>query len=538
MVINPAVCEGCGDCSVASNCVSVRPLATELGDKREIDQSACNQDLSCLRGFCPSFVTLPGAVPRRAAPRDIDADPARGLPCPMPAALDAPYGILVTGVGGTGVLTIGALLGMAAHLEGKGVTTLDFTGLAQKNGAVMSHVRIARSRDDLHAVRLAPGGADLLLACDLVAAGSEAALSRLERGRTRAVLNTDVAPTAAFLIDGSGVADAPLLAALKAACDPGDLHPMAASRLATALAGDAIATNLLMLGCAFQRGLLPLSLAAIERAIELNGVAVEQSRRVFAWGRVAAHDPDRLASLTAARPQVPPVTLDDFIERRARDLEAYQDAAYAQRYRSLVARVADAEATRAPGCSGLAEAAARVLFKLMAYKDEYEVARLYRAPAFREQLAMLFEGDPAAMPIEFHLAPSWLSRAGTQGSPPAKRRFGRWAWHAFGVLSALKRLRGTSFDPFGYSVDRRLERALRDQHVHLLEEVTRTLNPANHALAVELARLPERIRGFGHVKRANAEAIRREEVELLARYRAAGAATRPTIPVIAQKEPA
>jgi indolepyruvate ferredoxin oxidoreductase len=477
-------------------------------------------------------------MPRRAASREIDADPARDLPLPEPAALDAPYGILVTGVGGTGVLTIGALLGMAAHLEGKGVTTLDFTGLAQKNGAVMSHVRIARSADDLHAVRLAPGGADLLLACDLVAAGSEAALSRLERGRTRAVLNTDVAPTAAFLIDGSGVADAPLLAALQVACDPGDLHPMAASRLATTLAGDAIATNLLMLGCAFQRGLLPLSLASIERAIELNGVAVEQSRRVFAWGRVAAHDPDRLASLAAARPAASPVTLDDFIEQRVRDLVEYQDAAYALRYRSLVTRVADAEAKRAPGCSGLAAAAARGLFKLMAYKDEYEVARLHRAPAFRAQLASLFAGDPETMPIEFHLAPSWLTRRGADGSPPTKRRFGRWVWRAFGVLAALKRLRGTPFDPFGHTEDRRLERALRDQHERLLDEITRTLNPANHALAVELARLPERIRGFGHVKRANAEAVRREEGELLARYRAAGTTARPVIPIIAQKEPA
>jgi indolepyruvate ferredoxin oxidoreductase len=500
--------------------------------------------MSCLRGFCPSFVTLPGAVPRRAAPREIDADPARGLPLPEPAALDAPYGILVTGVGGTGVLTIGALLGMAAHLEGKGVTTLDFTGLAQKNGAVMSHVRIARSPDELHSVRLAPGGADLLLACDLVTAGSEGALSRLERGRTRAVLNTDVAPTAAFLIDGSGVADAPLLAALQAACDPGDLHPIAASRLATALTGDAIATNLLMLGCAFQRGLLPLSLAAIESAIELNGVAVEQSRRVFAWGRVAAHDPDRLASLTSpaslgvSRPPASQATLEAFIEQRVHDLVAYQDARYAQRYRSLVARVAEAEAQRAPGCSGLAEAAAKGLFKLMAYKDEYEVARLYRAPAFRAQLASLFAGDPETMPIEFHLAPPWLTRPAADGSPPSKRRFGRWVWHAFGVVAALKRLRGTPLDPFGRNEDRRLERALRDQHEQLLDEITRTLNPANHALAVELARLPDRIRGFGHVKRANAEAVRHDEGELLARYRAAGPSARRVIPVIAQKEPA
>ena len=541
VVINPAVCEGCGDCSVASNCVSVRPLATELGDKREIDQSACNQDMSCLRGFCPSFVTLPGAVPRRAAPRATDADPAHDLPLPEPAALDAPYGILVTGVGGTGVLTIGALLGMAAHLEGKGVTTLDFTGLAQKNGAVMSHVRIARSPGELHAVRLAPGGADLLLACDLVTAGSEAALSRLERGRTRAVLNTDVAPTAAFLIDGSDVAGEPLLKALRAACDPGDLHPMAASRLATALAGDAIATNLLMLGFAFQRGLLPLSLASIERAIELNGVAVEQSRRVFAFGRVAAHDPQRLASLSplaAARPPDAPATLDDFIERRVRELVEYQDAAYAQRYRERVTRVAEAEAKLAPGCSGLAEAAARGLYKLMAYKDEYEVARLYRAPEFRVQLATLFGGDPETMPIEFHLAPSWLSRPGADGSPPTKRRFGRWVWHGFGVLAALKRLRGTPFDPFGRSEDRRLERALRDRHEQLLDELVRTLNPTNHALALQLARLPDRIRGYGHVKRRNADLVRREEGELLARYRAGGPAARPTIPVVALKEPA
>jgi indolepyruvate ferredoxin oxidoreductase len=548
VIINPAVCEGCGDCSVASNCVSVRPLTTELGDKREIDQSACNQDLSCLRGFCPSFVTVPGAVPRRAglptgshaAAREVEPDPAQGLPLPTPAALDAPYGILVTGVGGTGVLTIGALLGMAAHLEGRAVTTLDFTGLAQKNGAVMSHVRIARSAEDLHAVRLAPGGADLLLACDLVTASSEAALSRLARGRTRAVLNTDVAPTAAFLIQGSAVSDEPLLKALQTACDPGDLHPMAASRLATALAGDAITTNLLMLGFAYQRGLLPLSLAAIDRAIELNGVALEQSRRVFAWGRVAAHDPQRLAALAplaAERPAAAPFKLDDFIERRVRDLVAYQDPAYAERYRVRVARVAEAEAKQAPGCSGLAEAAARSLFKLMAYKDEYEVARLYRAPEFRAQLASLFEGNPETMAIEFHLAPSWLvgspRHPDAEGSRPAKRRFGRWIWHGFGLLAALKRLRGTPWDPFGRSEDRRLERALRDQLEHLLDEITRTLSPANHALALELVRLPDRIRGYGPVKRANAATVQRAAAELLARYRAGGSPARRTIPVFA-----
>ena len=419
------------------------------------------------------------------------------------------------------MLTLGALIGTAAHLEGLGVTALDFTGLAQKNGAVSSHLRIARTPDALHAVRLAPGGADLLIAADLVAACAEPSLSRLEHGRTQVLASSDLTPTASFVIDGSETGADALLATLRAACGEAQVRTFAASRLAQALAGDAIAANLLLLGAAFQRGLLPLSLAAIERAIVLNGVAVAANRRAFAWGRVAAHDPLRVA----ARLQPPPApapSLDAFVDARAQDLEAYQDAAYAQRYRARIAALRAAEHARGGGAGGLAEAAALGLYRLMAYKDEYEVARLYRAPAFRAQLAALFDGDAGALPLEFHLTLPWARGTGPDGRP-AKRRVGRWMWHAFALLAHGRRLRGSAFDPFGRSAERRLERRLRDAHEALLDEITRTLTPARHALALDLLQLPQRIRGFGPVKQAAAEAVAREQAALLARYRAAGA---------------
>ena len=535
VLINPAVCEGCGDCSVQSNCISVKPLETELGQRRTIDQSNCNQDLSCLRGFCPSFVTVPGARPRKAQPRGMDADPASNLPLPVPAALDRPYGILVTGIGGTGVLTIGALLGMAAHLEGRAVKTLDFTGLAQKNGAVMSHVRIGRADDALHAVRLAPGGADLLLACDLVAACGEVALARIERGRTRAVLNIDVAPTAAFVIGEADGAGAPMQATVRALCAEGDVHALAGTQLASILTGDAIATNLLLLGYAFQRGLLPVSLEAIERAITINGVSVEQSLRVFAWGRVAAHDPARLAPLLPA-PAAPDPSLEQFIERRAQDLTQYQDAAYAQRYRDLVAEVRRAEAALPDAKGAVADAAARGLFKLMAYKDEYEVARLYRTPAFLAQLESLFEGPADAQPLEFHLALPWRRGRGGTSAAPSKLRYGRWMWRVFALLAHGKRLRGTAFDPFGRSADRRLERQLLTDYERLLREIISSLSPGNCGLALQLARMPENIRGFGHVKRASAELARDDVAKLLQRYRQTGQSGGRTIPLHPAKE--
>ena len=522
--INDAVCEGCGDCSEQSNCVSVKPLETEFGRKRTIDQSSCNKDFSCIKGFCPSFVTVHGGQPRRMERQFADAehDPLAHLPPPpAPRALAEPFGMLVTGIGGTGVITVGALVGMAAHLEGKGCTVLDFTGLAQKNGAVMSHVRIAAAPEELYSVRIAPGGADLVLGCDLVVAASPSALSRIEHGVTRVIANSDLQPTAAFVLNGDVDFEAHTMErALAAAAGGANLELVDATGIATSLMGDSIATNLFMLGYAFQKGLLPLGLAAIERAIELNGVAVEANRHTFNWGRLAAHDHAKLERfLHPAHPAqaLPAQGLAAIVERRGTFLAEYQDEAYARRYRDFVARVAEAEKTRVRGHGELAEAVARGLFKLMAYKDEYEVARLYTDGAFLQKLTREFDGK---IRLEFHLAPPLLAKRDPMTGHLLKRSYGPWMLRAFALLKRFKFLRGTALDPFGRTAERRMERQLIADYERTLGELLSSLAPENHALAVEIAALPERIRGFGHVKeRAVAEAKARETA-LLAAFRA------------------
>jgi indolepyruvate ferredoxin oxidoreductase len=520
--INDAVCEGCGDCSDQSNCVSVKPLETEFGRKRVIDQSSCNKDFSCVKGFCPSFVTVHGGRPRRAE-HDVETaeHPFAHLPSPpVEKTLDQPYSLLVTGIGGTGVITIGALLGMAAHLEGKGCTVLDFTGLAQKNGAVMSHVRIARTPEELAAVRIAPGGADLVLGCDMVVAASLPALNRIAHGQTRAIINSDLQPTAAFVMNGDMDLEARAMErALEAAAGKGNVDFVDGTGIATALMGDSIATNLFMLGYAFQKGLVPLSLAAIERAIVLNGVAVEANQRTFAWGRLAAHDHAHLeAILRPPHPaELPRVeTLATLIDRRAAFLTEYQDAAYAQRYLATVARVQDAEKARAKGHGELAEAVARNLFKLMAYKDEYEVARLYTDGAFKAKLARQFEGD---YKLEFHLAPPLLAPRDPDTGQLQKVAYGAWMMSAFGVLARFKRLRGTRWDIFGRTAERRVERQLIVDYEKIIGEICAALAPENHGLAVELAKLPERIRGFGHIKERAVREAKAKEAALLSAFR-------------------
>jgi indolepyruvate ferredoxin oxidoreductase len=520
--INDLVCEGCGDCSEKSNCVAVRPLETVFGRKRAIDQSTCNKDFSCLKGFCPSFVTVHGGSVRklRGDPVSTASDPFAALPQPKLRPLGEPYGILITGIGGTGVITLGALLGMAAHLEGKGCTVLDFTGLSQKNGAVMSHVRLAPGPADLHAVRIAAGGADLLLGCDMVVAASPAALSRVEYGTTHAVVNSHLAPTAAFVInpdiDFETVA---MQRAIRAAAGEAGSEFVDGTGLATALMGDSIATNLFMLGFACQRGLVPLSLAAIERAIELNGVAVDSAKSSFAWGRLAAHNPAAVEGLArpsiGAEPLEPP-GLAALIERRAAFLVDYQDEAYAQRYRALVAQAEAAEKARARGRTGFAEAVARGLFKLMAYKDEYEVARLYTSGAFLEQLRQQFEGE---FKLEFHLAPPLLARRDRFTGELQKRRYGPWMFRVFALLARLRGLRGTAFDLFGRSEERRIERRLIVEYETVISELAASLAPENHALAVEIAEIPEQIRGFGHIKERNRLKAKGREAALLAAFR-------------------
>jgi indolepyruvate ferredoxin oxidoreductase len=520
--INEAVCEGCGDCSVKSNCIAVLPVETQFGRKRQIDQSNCNKDFSCLKGFCPSFVTVRDATPRQLGGlAAASGDPFARLTEPKRQPLERPYSIIVTGVGGTGVVTLGALLGMAAHLEGKGCTVLDVSGLAQKNGAVMSHVRLTPRPEDLYAVRVAAGAADLLLGCDLVVAASPAALSRIEAGATKAVINSHVQPTAAFIVDPDvDFETATMLQAIKAAAGDGGTDIVDATGLASTLMGDSIATNLFMLGYAFQKGLVPLSLAAIARAIEMNGISVDNNKRSFAWGRLAAVDRAQVEALVRnalgddAAPE--PRGLDALVESHAAFLADYQDTAYAHRYRDTVATIKAAAATRAHGYSGLAEAVARNLFKLMAYKDEYEVARLYTDGAFRKKLQRQFEGD---FTLQYHLAPPLLASRDPATGEPRKRVFGPWMRHVFKLLARLRRLRGTVFDIFGYTQERRMERRLIADYEAIVRELAVSLNPDNHALAVEIASLPAKIRGFGHVKQRNVESAKACEAELLALLR-------------------
>ena len=520
--INDLVCEGCGDCSEKSNCVSVKPLETEFGRKRAIDQSNCNKDYSCLNGFCPSFVTVENGSLRKIKKEAIGVagDPFAAIPLPEARSLAEPYSILVTGIGGTGVITIGALLGMAAHLEGKGCTVLDFTGLSQKNGAVMSHVRLAAHPDDLAAVRIAPGGADLLLGCDMVVSAGPTALSRIENGVTRAVVNEDLQPTAGFVTNTDIDFETALMKrSLREAVGARGIDFVDATNIATALMGDSIATNSFMLGFAFQKGLVPLSLAAIEKAIELNGAAVEMNRRALAWGRLAAHDPAQVEKIVRPllRVEAPALTPQDMIARRVAFLTAYQDEAYARRYRDLVERIGAAEAARAPGRTGLKEAVTTNLFKLMAYKDEYEVARLYTDQAFRDKLALQFDGDYS---LKVHLAPPLFSRRDPETGHLRKRAFGPWVFKVFGILARLKGLRGTALDIFGYTEERRTERRLIEDYAALLDEIARRLTPENHAQAVQLARIPEQIRGFGHVKAKNLSRAKANEAQLLAAFRA------------------
>ncbi|MGE0288227.1 MAG: indolepyruvate ferredoxin oxidoreductase family protein [Bradyrhizobium sp.] len=508
--INERVCEGCGDCSQVSNCVSVQPLETELGRKRRIDQSNCNKDFSCIEGFCPSFVTVHGGRLRKADRTAVDPSALfADLPQPATPALEGDFNILVTGIGGTGVITIGALLGMAAHVDGKACSTLDFTGLSQKNGAVMSHVRIAPSADDLSSVRIAPGNANLILGCDIVVATSAPALSRAERGVTRAVVNADLLPTASFVINPDiDFEMGAMRDALNQSVTADRLDILDATGLATALMGDSIATNAFMLGFAFQRGAIPLSLEAIQKAIELNGAAVEMNKTAFAWGRLAAHDLQRVVSAARFKSSgsaPAKKTLGETIDFRAKFLADYQDQAYAKRYLGEVERVRAAEAKAAPGSTELTEAFAKGLFKLMAYKDEYEVARLYSDGEFAKSLQAQFDGDPS---LKVLMAPPLLARRDKVTGHLQKREFGPWMFKAFGLLAKLKALRGTALDIFGRTAERRMERALPGEYSAM---IFRHLDgKLDLPRLVALARAPEIVRGYGHIKEANVARYRAE----------------------------
>jgi indolepyruvate ferredoxin oxidoreductase len=525
-VINEAVCEGCGDCGVQSNCLSVEPLETELGRKRQINQSSCNKDFSCVTGFCPSFVTVEGGKlkkPKKAQSALPQLDGRENFTLPLPAlpSTREPYGILVTGVGGTGVVTIGQILAMAAHIEGKGCSVLDMTGLAQKGGAVASHVRLADKAEDIFSTRVGTGAADLVIGCDEIVTAARDALSRMGEGRTHAVINSNASPTAAFVRNPDW--QFPGVSAendIRAACGADRVDFVDAGKIATALMGDNIATNMFMLGYAWQKGWVPLTEASITRAIELNGVSVDFNKQSFVWGRKAAFDFAGVESLAKANDVIAQViefkrnpTLKDTIKKRVELLTQYQDAAYATQYSDFVERVRVAESRLVDADKPLrmTEAVAKYLYKLMAYKDEYEVARLHSDPTFAKKLSSMFEGD---YKVRFHLAPPLLAKKDSKGHL-IKQEFGPWMMSAFEVLAKFKSLRGTRFDIFGYTEERKMERALIVEYKDTVSGLLSRLTAENLGKALAIASIPEDIRGYGHVKERHLEAARAKEAKLL-----------------------
>jgi indolepyruvate ferredoxin oxidoreductase len=522
-VINEMVCEGCGDCSVKSNCLSVEPLETEFGRKRVINQSSCNKDYSCLKGFCPSFVTVEGGRLKKgkSAAKAVDEFPE--LPNPSLPELQTPYGILITGIGGTGVITIGQIIGVAAHLEGKGVSVLDMSGLAQKYGAVMSHVQVAARPENLNATRIDTGGASLVVGCDLVVTASTEAVSKMSSSLTRSVVNASVTPTAEFVKNPNWqLPGSDLQGDIREASQAADF--VAATEVASGLMGDAIATNMFMLGYAFQKGWVPVSAEALERAIELNGVAVEFNCKSFLWGRRAAVDLERVRRIATPADVIPidqhfSRNLDELVERRVKFLTGYQDAAYAEKYRTLVEKVHTAEKEKI-NSSKLTEAVARYYAKLLAYKDEYEVARLHCGGEMRKKIEGMFEGD---YKVVYHLAPPLFAKTDPLTGEPKKIKFGPWMGAIFRVLAALKGLRGTSFDVFSYTAERRMERALIAEYEADVEKLLAKLSTGNHSLAVQIASIPEEIRGFGHIKTRNVATARKKRTELLGKFETAHA---------------
>ncbi len=523
VMINDAVCEGCGDCSVQSNCVAVEPLNTELGIKRQINQTACNKDLSCLKGFCPAFVLVRGAELRK--PRGLARELATlREQAPEPKDIPDNANLLIAGVGGTGVVTVSALLGTAAHLDGLAVSTLDMTGLAQKGGAVFGHVRIGKDSKALHGTRIAAGQTDLLLACDLITGASRDALTLADGKRTLSVVNTDVVPTADFVLhqdaDHHG---AERLARIESFSR--EMRAVDGARLCTRLLGSTATLNVFLLGFAWQLGLIPVSIAALERAIELNGTAVEDNLKAFHFGRIAAWDPDTLGlpaaedeAAAADRGPMDPVRSDDLeslIAARRDLLTAYQGQQLADRFENLVRRVQVVEQELVDGDPALARAVAESYARLLAYKDEYEVARLYADGRFEARLARTFESGYRQT---YLLAPPLM---GTK-----KRRFGAWMGGAYRLLARLKFLRGTSLDPFGYLGERKRERWSISHFEEVVAELLTDLERTNHALAVRIASLPEHVRGYGHVKEAARERWLAEESRLLEEFH------RPPAPVL------
>ena len=528
VIINELVCEGCGDCSVQSNCLSVEPVETEFGRKRRINQSTCNKDFSCVKGFCPSFVSVQGGQlkkPKRDK-RGVELNALPPLPEPALPVLDSAWGIVVGGVGGTGVITIGQLLGMAAHLEGKGVVTQDSGGLAQKGGATWSHIQIANRQDAIYTTKVDTAKADLVIACDSIVGAAKYTMSVMQHGRTYVALNSHGTPTAAFVKNPDWqFPGGNCETAIAQSVGAGLVGAFDAEQVATQLIGDSIYTNPLMLGYAWQQGRVPIGHAALLRAFELNGVQPDNNKAAFEWGRRCAHD---LASVQALLQSAQVIQflkkpgLAEMLATRGEFLRAYQDQAYAASYQAFVDKVREAESRALPGSTKLSEAVARYLFKLMAYKDEYEVARLHTDPAFAAKIAAQFEGD---YKLRYHLAPPLLAKRDAQGHL-IKQPFGPWMFTAFRLLAKLKGLRGTALDIFGRSAERRGERALIAEYRSCIEELLGTLDAARLGQAVEIARIPEEIRGYGHVKEKHVAAAHGKWQALMAAWRGAAAQQR------------
>ncbi len=536
VVINELVCEGCGDCSVQSNCLSVEPVETEFGRKRRINQNTCNKDYSCVKGFCPSFVTIEGGQlkkPKKEKKGDLSMLPA--IPEPVLPVAEQAWGIVVAGVGGTGVITIGSLLGMAAHLEGKGVITQDAAGLAQKGGSTWSHIQIANRPEAIYTTKVDMAKADLVIGCDPIVTATPTTMSVMQPGRTFVALNSHGSPTAAFVTNPDWQApDDRCASALAQAVGPELLGSFDAEQVAVQLLGDSIYTNPLILGYAWQKGRVPLSHAALMRAIELNGVQADNNKAAFEWGRRCAHDLAAVRALfqTAQVIQfVKKPSLTEMVAKRVDFLTGYQNAAYAAEYQAFVDKVHAAERGVAGSGTRLSEAVARYLFKLMAYKDEYEVARLHTDAAFSQRIAGMFEGDYR---VVHHLAPPSSAGKDEHGHL-VKKSYGPWMRKAMEVLAKMKGLRGTALDPFGRTEERRTERALIQEYRQCIEGLLAELTPERLALAVEIASIPEDIRGYGHVKERNLAAARIKWKALMARWsapsRGAGSTGKPAVGV-------
>ncbi len=517
LFINEEVCEGCGDCGVASNCVAIVPQDTPLGRKRRIDQSACNKDYSCVNGFCPSFVSIHGGQLKQHQSSGNSHEWNSPLPDASLPMLSDSFGIVLTGVGGTGVVTVGAIIGMAAHIANLGCSILDMMGLAQKGGSVTSHIIIAPTPEEITATHIAAGRASLLLGCDMVTAAANTALERITPGKTKAIINTHAMMSGDFARDRSTTFPGQELQdAIAEAAGVEHSQFINATSIAEELLGNTIGANMFMLGFAWQSGAVPIPLNAIEQAIELNGQAVEMNTKAFLWGRRAATDQRAVESL--ATPAIvintpekfglkKHSTIEDIIKDRTKRLIDYQSQRYAQKYNRLVTKIVEQEKTKTPGLSGIAENVAKYLFKLMAYKDEYEVARLHSNGSLQTAIEAQFEGD---YEVRYHMAPPVISRKDKITGRLIKREFGPSMQKKLKTLAKLKFLRGTPADVFGFATERRAERAMIKEYISLLELISTELTPANHALAVQLTALPDQVRGYGHVKMESIETYNAE----------------------------